>query len=59
MGCLRRLHRDERGVSTLETVAALAIATIALAAAKAGWHRARSWMKGSVHNVIDWQGEAP
>lgn len=59
MDCLRRLHRDERGLSTLETVAILAVAAIALAAAKAGWHRVRRWFKTSVSNVIDWQGDSP
>lgn len=59
MNALTRLHRDEGGLQTLETVAILAIAAIVLAVLKSTWQDIKRWFRTSVSEVIDWQGEKP
>ncbi len=44
---LSRLHRDERGIKTLEAVALLALAAIALVAIRAFWNKIAVWFRDS------------
>lgn len=50
---LSRLHRDERGIKTLEAVALLAIAAIALVAIRAFWNKIAAWYKSSTQGATD------
>lgn len=50
---IKRLHDDERGISTLETVALLAIAAIVLAVIKFFWSDLKKWFDTERKEVID------
>ena len=47
---LRRLHTDERGLKTIEAVALLALAAIALIAIKTFWYKIQNWF---VYNAAE------
>jgi Flp pilus assembly pilin Flp len=53
---LKKLHKDEAGLKTLETVAILAIACIILAVIKYFWNDIKEWFdkKASVVTKDDW-----
>lgn len=57
MNTLRRLHLDETGMETIQSVAILTVAAIALAVLKEAWHDIRRWFRESVEYVVNWQGD--
>lgn len=53
---LKKLHKDEAGLKTLETVAILAIAAIILAVIKIFWGKIYSWFDNSQKDTTkDWK----
>jgi hypothetical protein len=51
---LRRIHRDEQGLETLQVVMIIAIAALILAILKAYWPQIRSWFEQLVNNILGW-----
>jgi len=49
----RRLHEDEEGLETLQTVMIVAVAAIILALLKETWPRIKAWFRASVQQVIN------
>lgn len=51
------LHRDERGLTSVETVAILTLAAIILIVLRSQWVKIKHWFRDSVHTVVNWQGD--
>ncbi len=56
MSRLYRLHQDDTGLSSLQTVMILAIAAIILAAIKYVWWDIKNWFTIWVFNIVDFEG---
>jgi Flp pilus assembly pilin Flp len=53
---LKKLHKDEAGLKTLETVAILAIAAIILAVIKFFWNDIKKWFDQKTSSTTkDWE----
>lgn len=54
---LKRLHNDEKGLKTLETVAILAVAAIILAVIKLFWNDIKGWFDSETKETTKgWEG---
>jgi len=54
---LKRIHKDEQGLETLQVVAILAVAAIVLAVLKIFWNDIKGWFdKETKETTKDWAG---
>jgi hypothetical protein len=51
MNLLKKLHRDEEGLETLQVVLIVGVAALILAALKLFWPALRDWSKKSVEDT--------
>lgn len=54
MSTWRRIHENEEGLETLQTVMVIAVAAIIMTLLKNYWPSTKRWFKRSVQNVIGW-----
>ena len=52
---LRRFHRDERGIETLQAVMIIAVAALILALVKLFWGKVTTWFTGLTDPIINWK----
>jgi hypothetical protein len=51
MNLLKKLHRDEEGLETLQVVLIVGVAALILAAIKVFWPQLKQWATDSVNNT--------
>ncbi len=52
---IARIHNDERGMETLQTVMLIAVAAIVLLFVKMYWEQIKEWFEGLVDQVLGWE----
>ena len=52
---LARIHQDERGMETLQTVMLIAVAAIVLLFVKMYWEDIKDWFSELVDQVLGWE----
>jgi Flp pilus assembly pilin Flp len=52
---LRRIHKDEQGLETLQVVMIVAIAALILGLLKLFWPQIKTWFTNLVNAIIQWQ----
>ena len=51
---LRRFHRDDRGIETLQAVMIIAVAALILALVKLFWFDVKNWVALMLADIVGW-----
>jgi hypothetical protein len=51
---IRRIHEDEQGMETLQTVMIIALAAIVMFFVNKYWGNIKTWFDTAVNNVTNW-----